>query len=312
MVSIIIPVYNGANYIQEAIGSALSQTYTNIEVIVVNDGSTDDTEKIAKAYGDRIRYFAKENGGVSSALNVGLREMKGEYFSWLSHDDVYCQSKIEKQIAYLNSLKNKNVILYSDYELINEGSKKIKKVIIDHDMIERKPEYALLRSYINGNTLLIPKKAFEEYGYFDENLKCTQDYQKWFEMMKTYKFVHIPEILAKYRIHQKQDTLKNPKVVSEGNPLWIQMMESVRDEVKRRLEGSELNFYKEMVFFLRQTPHGEAMEFANKKANEILAKENKPAVDFTKAFVVPKKSELKDKIRFAIFSPKKFLKKYFC
>ena len=89
-VSIIIPVYNGANYVSEAIDSALAQTYKNIEIIVVNDGSSDDgaTEKIAKSYGDRIRYFAKENGGVSSALNFGIRQMTGEWFSWLSHDDL--------------------------------------------------------------------------------------------------------------------------------------------------------------------------------------------------------------------------------
>ena len=70
---------------REAIDSALAQTYERVEVIVVNDGSTDGTEQIALSYGERIRYFRKENGGVSSALNLGIKEMKGEYFSWLSH-----------------------------------------------------------------------------------------------------------------------------------------------------------------------------------------------------------------------------------
>ena len=79
-VSIVIPVYNGANYLSEAIDSALAQTYSNIEILVVNDGSNDEgaTERIAKSYGEKIRYFAKENGGVSSALNLGIREMHGE------------------------------------------------------------------------------------------------------------------------------------------------------------------------------------------------------------------------------------------
>ena len=78
LVSIVIPVYNGANYMREAIDSALAQTYKNIEVIVVNDGSTDNTDEIAKSYGDKIRYFKKENGGVATALNLGIREMRGE------------------------------------------------------------------------------------------------------------------------------------------------------------------------------------------------------------------------------------------
>ena len=100
LVSIIIPVYNGGNYLSEAIDSALNQTYENIEIIVVNDGSQDDlkTEQIALSYGERITYVSKENGGSSSALNVGIRTMKGEYFSWLSHDDLYLPEKIEKQV----------------------------------------------------------------------------------------------------------------------------------------------------------------------------------------------------------------------
>ena len=77
LVSIVIPVYNGSNYMREAIDSALAQTYENVEIIVVNDGSTDDgeTDRIARSYGDKIRYFAKDNGGVSSALNKGIKEM---------------------------------------------------------------------------------------------------------------------------------------------------------------------------------------------------------------------------------------------
>ena len=112
LVSIIIPVYNGSNYVKEAIDSALAQTYKNIEIIVVNDGSNDDgaTEKIALSFGDKIRYFYKANGGISSALNYGIEKMQGEYFSWLSHDDKYTETKIEKQIALLKETKKENTI----------------------------------------------------------------------------------------------------------------------------------------------------------------------------------------------------------
>ena len=91
LVSIVIPVYNGASYLREAIDSALAQTYSDVEVIVVNDGSTDGgkTRDIASSFGDRIRYIEKVNGGVATALNLGIREMCGKFFSWLSHDDVY-------------------------------------------------------------------------------------------------------------------------------------------------------------------------------------------------------------------------------
>ena len=114
-VSIVIPVYNGADYMREAIESALNQTYENCEVIVVNDGSTDETEQIALSYGNKIRYFAKENGGVSTALNVGIEKMTGEYFAWLSHDDVYYPWKIEKQINVLRKSKAWDAIVYGNW-----------------------------------------------------------------------------------------------------------------------------------------------------------------------------------------------------
>ncbi len=117
LVTIVIPVYNGGDYLNESIQSALSQTYKNIEVIVVNDGSTDSgvTRNIALSYGDKISYYEKENGGVSSALNLGIKKMNGQYFSWLSHDDLYSSEKIEKQLTYaLNSHDKSDVIVYSD------------------------------------------------------------------------------------------------------------------------------------------------------------------------------------------------------
>ena len=117
LVSIVIPVYNGSNYLREAIDSALAQTYSNIEVIVVNDGSNDDgaTWKIAHSYGDKIRYFEKENGGVSTALNFGIANMRGKYFSWLSHDDLYYPNKIQVQIDALRKAGDMSKIVYSNW-----------------------------------------------------------------------------------------------------------------------------------------------------------------------------------------------------
>ena len=114
-VSIIIPVYNGERYLKEAIDSALAQTYSNLEVIVINDGSVDRTEDIALSYGNKIRYFSKKNGGVASALNLGISVMQGEYFSWLSHDDIYLEDKIEKQMEILNNADNPNTIIWGTW-----------------------------------------------------------------------------------------------------------------------------------------------------------------------------------------------------
>ena len=128
LVSIVIPVYNGSNYMREAIDSALNQSYDNIEVIVVNDGSTDNgaTEAIALEYGDRIRYIAKENGGVATALNEGIKAMKGDYFSWLSHDDWISSEKIKNLINSLGDF-NKDTVVLSNYVNFSELDKKYYK-----------------------------------------------------------------------------------------------------------------------------------------------------------------------------------------
>jgi glycosyltransferase involved in cell wall biosynthesis len=129
-VSIVIPVYNnGSNYLREAIDSALFQTYKNIEVIVVNGGSTDGgkTDRICKSYGNKIRYYVKENGGIATALNMGIEKMKGEYFSWLSHDDVYYPEKVQKQIEVLSGFEDKETVIYSDFTG-NEGDLSKSKV----------------------------------------------------------------------------------------------------------------------------------------------------------------------------------------
>ena len=114
-VSIVIPVYNGSNYLKDAIDSALSQTYNNLEIIVVNDGSNDEgkTKAIAESYGNKIIYLEKENGGASSALNLARKKMTGDYFSWLSHDDMYYPNKISRQVEELQNY-DKKTILFSN------------------------------------------------------------------------------------------------------------------------------------------------------------------------------------------------------
>lgn len=147
-VSIVIPVYNGGNYLAEAIDSALRQTYSNLEIIVVDDGSVDgSTEVIARSFGDKIRYFKKENGGSSSALNYGINQMQGEWFSWLSHDDLYYPEKIEMQVNYIRANQlfqyvdiNKH-IFFTAFENVNAKGKCI-------DENEADPEVFALRNFI--------------------------------------------------------------------------------------------------------------------------------------------------------------------
>ena len=207
LVSIVIPVYNGSNYLSESIDSALKQTYENFEVIVVNDGSNDHgkTRDIALSYGDKIRFFEKENGGVSSALNLGISEMRGEYFSWLSHDDLYSPHKIKVQIDRLCSEKSSIQIVYSDSFSFRGQEIQTKRLCRIKKPFNKSTRYMIaFDNSLHGCSLLIPKAAFDACGVFNESLKYCQDYDMWFRLAKKFSFIHIPEPLVYGRIHTAQ------------------------------------------------------------------------------------------------------------
>ena len=226
LVSIVIPVYNGSNYLREAIESALSQTYTNLEVLVINDGSDDGgkTETIARSFGNKIRYFFKTNGGVATALNMGIREMKGDYFSWLSHDDVYYNFKISEQIAFIKSAPP-DAIIYTNFDLIDEHSQVTGNSVVEA-IDPRFFRYYLTVSHpIHGCTTLIPKICFDKCGLFDENLRTTQDYDFWFRLARHFKFIHIPATHIQSRHHNEQGTvILNAIHVQECNELLIKFL----------------------------------------------------------------------------------------
>lgn len=221
-ISIVIPAYNASNYLAEAIDSALAQTYTNVEIIVVNDGSKDNgaTERIALSYGDRIRYFSKENGGSSSALNMGIANMTGEWFSWLSHDDLYMPEKLEKQVAYMNALgidaaELSGHIFFSASDLIDGDGKEIrpcnmKKARKLADKVCGFPHNGYLIAeptvYIfHGCSCLVHKDAFAAVGCFDEKLRLLNDVDLWFRLYSAdYKVHYIPQPLVKGRVHGAQ------------------------------------------------------------------------------------------------------------
>ena len=129
-------------------------------------------------------------------------------------------------------------------------------------------EYCLLRGCINGITMLIPKKAFDETGKFNTELRCTQDYDMWHRMNKKYKFVHMSEVTSLTRVHAGQDTNKNPRVVTEGEVLWTNMIEDVSDKRKKQLEGSISNYYKKMLEHLKYSPYEKTKELCEKKYKE--------------------------------------------
>ncbi|WP_164485967.1 glycosyltransferase [Pseudomonas chlororaphis] len=218
LVTIVIPVYNGADFLADSIQSALAQTYEATEIIVVNDGSNDGgaTERISHSFGHAIRYFSKSNGGVASALNLAIREMSGDYFSWLSHDDLYVKDKIAQQIAFLSVHGTSRTIIYSDYSIFTDDRVADSVPVL---MSEVRPEcfryWITAESVLHGCSLLIPRSAFDAAGAFNESLRTTQDYELWFRMAASHRFIHIPQVLIAARSHANQDTNKIADVAFE-------------------------------------------------------------------------------------------------
>lgn len=209
-VSIVIPVYNGQDFLREAIDSALAQTYKNVEILVVNDGSDDDgaTERVAISYGDKVRYFLKPNGGVASALNLAVAEMTGDYFSWLSHDDLYAEDKVEKEVSAVSRGGRDDVVIYSDYSTFTSDPGHDTPVYMKGVPPEHFRYWITVENRLHGCTLLIPRGAFEKVGGFNESLRTTQDYDLWFRMAKEFPFIHMPEVLVKARSHPEQGSHK--------------------------------------------------------------------------------------------------------
>lgn len=221
-ISIVIPAYNASNYLAEAIDSALAQTYSNVEILVVNDGSKDNgaTERIALSYGDKIRYFSKENGGSSSALNIGIANMTGEWFSWLSHDDLYVPEKLEKQVMYMNGLgadmsEISGHIFFSATDLVDGVGKIIRTSNHKRDVTIAQrlcsvPHngYLLAEPTVHnfyGCSCLVHKSALVAVGGFDEELRLINDMDLWHRLYHAgYRVHYLPESLVRCRIHPAQ------------------------------------------------------------------------------------------------------------
>ena len=241
LVSVIIPVYNGEDYINDSIKSALGQTYKNIEVIVIDDGSTDKTKKICESFKNKIKYIFKENGGVSTALNLGIKKSKGEYISWLSHDDLYKPNKIELEIKELSKFMDKNTIVFSNFDLINSEGIVFSKT--NHTFFYKKEELTsgimpVIMGAVNGCTTLINKECFNECGLFDEKLKTVQDYDMWLRLFSKYPSTFIDKHLVQYRVHEKQGTNAYKDRFDVEDNFWLKVIEKITPEYMKSINES--------------------------------------------------------------------------
>ncbi|MBX6377398.1 MAG: glycosyltransferase, partial [Clostridia bacterium] len=197
-VSVIIPVYNQGRFVEEAIESVFAQTYTDWELVVVDDGSTDDTPERVQPHLPRLRYVHQEHGGTPSALNRAVRASTGELVAWLSADDAFLPRKLELQVAYFDDVRRDRPelgMVYTDFFFVGEDGAIRERVA--------SPEYGSRQEWrrvlvatgcpINGSTTLVHRACFEKVGLFDETLLQAHDYDLWIRLTGHYDFGHVRE-----------------------------------------------------------------------------------------------------------------------
>ncbi len=197
LASIVIPAYNYARYLDEAVNSVLSQTYPNIELIVLDDGSTDDTHEILKRYANQFYWETQENMGQAETLNKGWRMSHGEILAYLSADDVLYPEAVAVSIKSLQA--NPSVVLtYCDYDLIDSSSSVLRRANTpDFDYSEMIVKFVCPP----GPGAFFRRDAFEATGSWDKNLKQVPDYDYWLRLGLQGEFLRIPKPLAGFRVH---------------------------------------------------------------------------------------------------------------
>lgn len=267
-VSIIIPVYNGKDYLKQAIDSALEQTYSNIEVIVINDGSSDDgaTARIAQSYRQHLRYFEQENGGVSVALNKGIKEMTGTYFSWLSHDDIYAPYKIEDEVRCLSLLRDRETIVLEGMKGIDAYGKYYCTThprYCFHDFDLHEGLLAVIFKAVNACAMLIPRSYFERVGKFNPDLRTTQDYDMCFRLLRGKKIAICCQANVFSRSHPLQGSVKSGIHNESCDKLWIGVWRQLQnEEILAMAKNQELFLFNIYNYFNSCFPqyHG-ALEY---------------------------------------------------
>ncbi|MAF85421.1 MAG: glycosyl transferase family 2 [Dehalococcoidales bacterium] len=253
-VSVILPTYNRANMLTEAIDSALNQTFKDFELIIINNYSTDNTESVVKSYDDkRIRYFKNRNNGlVSVNRNYGIQKSRGEYTAFLDDDDLWLPEKLEKQVKLLDSNKELGLVYSGSHVIDNKGN------LIRHTYFRGiKPcrgdvfNELLVSNFIPQLTVLVRRETLDKVGKFDTKYKIAQDYDLWLRIAAHYQVDFIDQPLAKYRFHKdgasQKEMIRSFQEEILAKECWLNKDQSLRKEIGGRIKRRKTLLYSGMI-----------------------------------------------------------------
>ena len=234
-VSVIIPTYNRGNFILSAIESVLAQNYRNFEIIVVDDGSTDDTQIQLKKFTDKIKYFYQPNQGISSARNTGIRFAQGEYIAFLDSDDLWLGDKLMIQTQILDSDPSL-ALTYASMLIFDEKGhyhgRKPSKISGSNfqELIEK-------GGHFPTSTVMIRKRCFKRAGLFDENLSLLEDFDMWLRISRLYRIGPIVEQpLGIYRWHEYNIILDEQNMYESQIKLYQKILKQFPDAPVRTVK----------------------------------------------------------------------------
>lgn len=203
-VSVVTPAYNRSRWLGEALESALTQDFAPFEVVVVDDGSTDDTPRVVRSFGDRVRYHRQDNAGQSAAVNRGVELARGDLVAFLDSDDAWLPGKLRRQVPMLDGDPGA-AVLYAEVEYMDGDGRALR----DARRAEHTPSGDILEPLLRENFLRTPsvifrRAAFLEAGGYDVSLACVNDWDMWLRLAARHRFLFDPTPSARYRLHGDQ------------------------------------------------------------------------------------------------------------
>ena len=208
LVSAVIPTYNYARFVGRAISSVLAQSYADLECIVVDDGSTDNTEEVIAAFGPAVRLIRQPNQGLSAARNTGIRAARGRYIAFLDADDAWHADKVSRQVALLDSHPETAVVgcgvrlMSADGETL--GGKEFDAQASGHADLRAQQRRVAVREFWvggSGSGALVRREVFDEVGLFDTSLKAAEDWDMWMRLAARYTIRNVQDALVSICIH---------------------------------------------------------------------------------------------------------------
>lgn len=214
VVSVILPVYNGENYLRVSIDSVLQQTFQDFELIVVDDGSSDASAEIARSYGKDLKYVYQENTGVAGAVNHGLRLATGRYISWLSHDDAFHPQKLEKQVTALDQLGTP-AVCYTDIQRIDSEGRDVGEYVLPEHSRSEVLRHILVCGQIclAAYSILYDRRCLDQVGLYSLKWRCANDVEMLLRLARKFSLIRVPGTLMQVREHENRGLYKRPWVL---------------------------------------------------------------------------------------------------